>query len=101
MDSPQFILPLATDVAAVQTQKLGIVNSTPNELVRAVLYNVLTSITDAINIALRNPNFTGNSIQISMDPTILARPQFSRVTTYLTARGFSSVINATSLTVSW
>lgn len=101
METPDFILPLATDVSAVQAQKAALLASTANPVVRTVLYQVIRTINDAIARALAAPLFSGNSIEVSIDPTILARPQFSRVTAYLTARGFTSVINAESLTVSW
>lgn len=101
MDAPLFILPLATDIQTVQAQKTAIVNATPSELVRTIVYSILRSVHEAINEVLAAPNNVGNSVTVPIDPLILARPQFVRVTAYLTARGFTSVINAASLTVSW
>lgn len=101
METPSFIIPNASDIQSVQAQKTAIAAAAPNELVRTIVYQVLRAISDALTAATGDTSFTGNSIQVPIDPIILARPQFSRVTAYLTARGFTSTINATSLTVSW
>jgi len=99
-----FVLPLASEVAAVQAEKIQIVNASgSDEAIKATVFLVLQTIATEITSVLLDKNNLGNSVTINLDRAIMARPSFGRVRAYLATRGFTSTssVNSDTFTVVW
>lgn len=99
------MIPLATEFKLKIDQRRLVINAsngTANpELTRAVLFGLLNAIEEALQQALTSPNFTGTSVQVAVDPLILANPDAPRIRNLLVALGYSVSLANGIATISW
>ena len=98
-------IPPSTDFKLRIDQRRLIINAaagTANPpLTRAILFGLLSSIEDELNRVLNNPEFVGTSVEISVDPAILALPTAVRVRNLLVALGYTVTLSGNTATISW
>jgi len=100
-------IPDASEVRAAVSQKITIKNATDGtanpEVNRSNLLIVIEAIDDRLQRAKNDPLFVGNSITIAIDSPFLGRAFFTKITDYLTAKGYTPTPNvgAGTLTISW
>lgn len=99
------ILPTAAAFKVQLDQRRLIINAaagTENpELTRNLLFGLLRTIESELARALDNDTFVGTSVQVTVDPAILALPTAVRVRNLLVALGFAVTLDNNTATISW
>jgi hypothetical protein len=68
---------------------------------RAILFGLLSAVEEEIRRAVANPEFIGTSVQVGVDPAILAIPSVVRVRNLLTALGYTVTLSGNTATIGW
>jgi len=99
------ILPTSAAFKLQIDQRRLIINAaagTPNpEVTKNLLFGLLRAIESELARALDNDTFVGTSIQVTVDPNILAMSTAVRVRNLLVALGYTVQLDSNVATISW
>jgi hypothetical protein len=99
------ILPTSAEFKLQIDQRRLIINAaagTPNpEVTKNLLFGLLRAIESELARALDNDTFVGTSIQVTVDPNILAMSTAVRVRNLLVALGYTVQLDSNVATISW
>lgn len=99
------IIPTSASFKLQLDQRRLIINAaagTANpELTRNLLFGLLRSIESELARAIDNDTFVGTSVQVTVDPAILALPTAVRVRNLLVALGYGVTLDGNLATITW